>query len=276
MSEPLAIIAGAGAFPRHAAAEAKRRGRRVVALALRGWADDGLAQYVDAIESIDIGQLGHLISRLKALGAREAIMAGKVTKSVLLDPSVQFDAEAVGVLGGVTDYSVNSVLGAIGRRLAKDGITLLDSSTFLKDGLCPVGVLTKAQPTPAQQRDIRLGMDLARQMAAWDVGQTVVIKNQVVVAVEALEGTDAAIRRAGEVGGAEAVVVKMASPTQDMRFDLPVLGLQTIAVAEQAGVRCLAVEARKTLLLDREALIGRADAIGLCLVGVEPSAERAA
>ena len=272
MSATCAIIAGAGAFPRHAAREAKRRGLSVVAFGLQGWADPALAGDVDRYEEIDIGQLGGLIERLKTHRIRQAIMAGKVTKGILLDPRVRFDAEALKVLSTVKDASVNSVLGAIGQRLAAEGITLLDSSIFLRDCLCPAGVLTAQRPSPSEESDIQVGVQAARQLAALDIGQTVVVKARVIVAVEALEGTDAAIRRAASLAGAGTVVVKTASPTQDMRFDLPVLGRQTIVVARETGVRVIAVEAGKTLLLDREALIAQANEASLCLVGIEPAA----
>jgi len=271
MSEPCAIIAGAGSFPVHVAREAARQGLDVVAIGLQGWADPGLAASVRSYEEVAVGELGRLIDRLKVHHTRQAIMAGKVSKALLFDPRVQFDAEALAILGQVRDFSVTGLLGAIAARLSKDGITLLDSSTFLKPLLCPVGPVTRQVPTGEQEEDIRIGIRAARQLAAMDIGQTVVVKRKVIVAVEALEGTDAAIQRAGGLAGPGCVVVKMASPDQDMRFDLPVLGLQTIATAAAAGVACLAVEAGKALLLDKDALIAKANEAGLCLIGVEPT-----
>jgi len=269
MSNSCVIIAGAGSFPFHVAQEAKRRGLKVCAIGLQGWVEPHLAQHVDVYEEVAMGQLGQLIERLKAHQARQAVMAGKVTKEVLFDSRVRFDAEALGVLTQLKEFSVNSLLGAIAERLSRDGVTLLDSSTFLRDNLCPVGVLTQRKPTPVEQEDVRLGVQAARQLAAIDIGQTVVVKQRVIVAVEALEGTDATIKRACELAGGDCVVVKMASPKQDMRFDLPILGPQTISVAAASGIRCLAVEAHKTLLLDREALIAQANTAGLSIVGIE-------
>ena len=270
MSHVCAIIAGAGHFPRYVAEAAKRQGLRVVAIGLTGRADATLAQCVDVYEEVSVGELGRLLERLKAHEAHEAIMAGKVTKDVLFDGRVRFDAEALSIVQRATEVSVKGLLGAIGQRLAKDGIRLIDSSTFLKHDLCPAGVLTTRPPTPAERLDIQLGVEVARQLARVDVGQTVVMKQKVVVAVEALEGTDATIRRAGELAGRGLVVVKMASPDQDMRFDLPVLGAATLAVATASGAHCLAVEAGKSLLLDREALIAQANEAQISLVGVEP------
>ena len=153
-------------------------------------------------------------------------------------------------------------------RLASEGITLLDSSTFLRANLCPAGVLTRRAPSAAEQNDIPIGFRAARQLASLDIGQTVIVKGRVIIAVEALEGTDAAIRRAHALAGDGLVAVKAASPTQDRRFDLPVIGAETIATLAAAGVSCLAVEADTTLLLDRDALIAAADAARLALVGV--------
>ena len=267
---PIAIIAGAGRFPSHVAREAKRQGISVVVLGIQGWADESLAGLVDAYEAIAVGQLGRLIERLKSHRIRQVIMAGKVTKDVLLDRRTAFDAEALGVLRQVSDVSVNAVLGAIGKRLAGEGITLLDSSTFLKANLCPAGAVTSRVPTDAEQEDIRVGLRASRALASLDIGQTVIVKGRVVVAVEALEGTDAAITRAHALAGRGLVVVKAASPEQDRRFDLPVIGLDTVAALCKTGATCLAVLAGATLLLDRAALIASANAADLCIVGIAP------
>jgi DUF1009 family protein len=272
MPESCAIIAGAGSFPFHVAAHARRSGARVIALGIEGWVDAALASHVDAYEEIAIGQLGRLIERLKAHQVRQVVMAGKVTKGVLLDPRVRFDAEAIQALGRAGSASVNAVLGAVAVRLAQEGITLLASSTFLQRELCPAGVLTRRRPTPEEEASILVGVGIARHMAALDVGQSLAVKGRVVVAVEALEGTDAMLQRAGQVAGYGCVLVKTASPTQDRRFDLPVIGLTTLEVAAQAGVTCLALEAGSTLLLDKDALIQKADAAGLSIIGVEPPA----
>ena len=269
MSETCAIIAGSGSFPRHVAQEAKRQGLRVVAIGLQGWADPSLAREVDGYEEVPIGQLGRLIDRLNAHQARQVVMAGKVTKEILFDPRIQFDAEALSLLAQAKEFSVNSLLGAIGTRLAARGITLLDSSTFLRAQLCPTGMASQRAPTAQEEDDIRIGVQVARRLADVDVGQTVVVKRKVIVAVEALEGTDAAIARAHQLAHEQLVVVKMASPRQDMRFDLPIVGVRTIEVAAACGVTCVAVEAGKTLLLERDRLLAQANGAGICVVGVE-------
>ena len=264
-----AIIAGGGSFPFHVAAEARRQGLQVVAIGLQGWADPALASQADAYEEVAVGQLGRLIERLASHRVSQAIMAGKVTKEVLFDPRISFDAEALSILSGAKGFSVNALLGAIGERLAKQGIRLMDSSTFLRANLCPAGTVSQRAPTSEEQADIWVGMKAARCVAELDIGQAVVVKRQVIVAVEALEGTDAAIQRAFQLAGGELTVVKMASPAQDMRFDLPILGLTTMAVAAACGVGCVAVEAGKTLLLDKETLLERANDQRLSLVGIE-------
>ena len=264
----MAIIAGAGRFPFYVAQEAKRQGAAVVAIGIQGWVDPALKQETAAYDELPVGQLGALIQRLKAHGVRQAIMAGKVTKEVLFDSRTTFDAEAAGVLQGLRDYSVPSVLGAIAARLEREGIALLDSSTFLKAHLCPVGVLTSRGPTPDETEDIRIGTEAARTLATLDIGQTVVVKQRVIVAVEALEGTDATIRRAHTLAGEGLTVVKTAAADQDRRFDLPVIGMETLTTMAQAHVACLAVESGSTLLLERDRLIAAANAAGMCLLGV--------
>jgi DUF1009 family protein len=272
MALSLALIAGAGRFPFHVAQEAKRQGATVFAIGLRGWADPSLAQQVDSYQEVSVGELGALIAHLKQAGIRQAVMAGKVTKEILFDQRTAFDAEAAAVLSHVTDYSVPALLGAIGQRLGQEGITLLDSSTFLQSSLCPAGVLTVRGPTPVEAEDIRVGFEVARALAMVDVGQTIIVKQRVIVAVEALEGTDAAIQRAHCLAGAGLVVVKTASPTQDRRFDLPVVGLLTLETLKACGVSCLAVEAGSTILLDREALLAAFSAAQIAMVGVTPPA----
>ena len=254
------------------AQEGKRQGYQVVVLGLRGWVDPSLAAAVDTYEEVAVGELERLIERLKAHEVRHAIMAGKVTKEVLLRDQRTFDSAARAVIEQAGDASVNRLLGEIASLLSEAGISLLDSSTFLREQLCPAGSVTRRAPTTEETTDIEIGFRAARVLARLDIGQTVIVKRRVVVAVEGLEGTDAAIQRAHALAGSGLVVVKAASPSQDRRFDLPVIGLETLAVLASSGVTCLAVEAHSTLLLDRDALLANANASGLCLIGVEPPA----
>lgn len=268
MESTIAVIAGSGRFPFHVAKEARRLGLRVVGIGMKGWVDKNFQNSVDAYEEIEVGKLGQLLSLLKQHAITQAIMAGKVTKSVLFHAGMTFDAEALRIVQKTTDASVPSLLGAIGERLSQAGVHLLDSSIFLKDSLCPEGPATPRSPTAAEKDDIAVGIQAARALAHLDIGQTVVVKNRVVVAVEALEGTDSAIRRAYSLAGKGLVVVKMASLKQDRRFDLPVVGTETIAVLQEVSATCLAVEAHATMLLDRATLLTQARTADLCIVGV--------
>src|SRR3989338_8806460 len=183
MGSKVAIIAGAGRFPFYVAREAKRQGHGIVAIGVRGWADGALKEEADVYEEIAVGELGRLIASLKSHQVRQAVMAGKVTKEVLFQQRTAFDAEALKVLGQARDFSVHAMLGLIAKRLEADGIALLDSSTFLRANLCPEGALTSRGPTPEEQQDIQAGLRAARLMAALAVGQTVVVKRGVIVAV---------------------------------------------------------------------------------------------
>ncbi len=271
----IGLIAGSGQFPFQVAAEARRQGLEVIAVGLRGWVDPKLAEHVDTYEEVSVGELGQLIRQLKSHAVTRVIMAGKVTKQVLFDAGVSFDPETLDIIRTIKDFSVNGLLGAVAARLFEQGITLIDSSTYMQDAICPAAVLTSRGPTPQEDADIRFGFEVARTLAAWDVGQAIVVRCGVVVAVEALEGTDAAIRRAHALAGAELVVIKTASPKQDRRFDLPVIGPDTLATAKAAGVSCIAIEAGSTVLLNRVELVRLADAAKLCLVGVAPATARA-
>ncbi len=254
----------------HVAQAARAQGHWLCAIALNDHADPSLAQYVDAIEWLEVGQLTQLLHVCRRHALTQAVMAGQVTKGALLNPRIVFDPEALKLLSRTRDMSVNNLLGAVAERLKTEGIELLDSSTFLADWLPAAGPLTARQPSAEQWDDIYCGRQVAQTLAALDVGLTVVVRQQVVLAVEALEGTDATIRRGALLAPPGVIVVKMARPAQDMRFDLPVIGPHTMQALIEAQVACLAVEAKKTLLLDRPALIAQAEAAGLIVVAVDP------
>ncbi len=267
----IGIIAGAGAFPQHVARAARAQGHWLCAIAIHDHADPAITALVDAVEWVHVGQLSHLLKICRQHGLTQTVMAGQVTKGALLNPRSIFDPEALQLLARARDMSVGSLLGAIAERLRAAGVTLLDSAAFLAEWLPAPGPLTQRQPTDAQWEDIHWGQQVAQPLAALDVGLTVVVHTQVVLAVEAMEGTDAAIRRGAALAPPGVVVVKMARPAQDMRFDLPVVGPQTIRTLIDVRAACLAIEARKTLLLDRPLLLAQAEAAGLVLVAVEPA-----
>jgi UDP-2,3-diacylglucosamine hydrolase len=272
--EPLGLIAGNGRFPFLAAAGARRAGRRVVALAIREEADPGLKPEVAELHWIGLGQLGRGIEILRGAGAREAIMAGQVKHRQIFSGIVP-DLKLLGVLARLAFQNTDSLIGAVADALAREGITLLPSVAFLADHLAGAGVMSRRRPDREERRDVAYGETVARAIAGLDLGQTAVVKHRAAVALEAMEGTDETIRRAGRIAGPGTTVVKVSKPRQDMRFDVPVVGPGTLAAMREAGSRVLAVDAGRTLLIDRPELLARADADGVAVVGLDPERREA-
>jgi DUF1009 family protein len=267
--EPLGLIAGNGRFPFLAAAGARRAGRRVVALGILEEASPEIAGEVDELHWIGLGQLGRGIEILRKAGAREAIMAGQVKHRRIFSGIVP-DLKLLGVLARLPFQNTDSLIGAVADALARDGITLLPSVAFLGDQLARAGPMTRRQPEREERRDVEYGETVARTLASMDLGQTAVVKHRAAVALEAMEGTDETIRRAGRIAGPGTTVVKVSKPRQDMRFDVPVVGEGTLAAMGEAGSRVLAVDAGRTLLIDREAFLARAEAQGVAVLGLDP------
>jgi DUF1009 family protein len=262
----LGLIAGNGRLPFLVARAYKSKaGHRVVAVGFKGDTDPALGELVDEFSWIGVGQLGRLIRCFKDAGAEEAVMAGQITPTRLF-AKVAFDARGLKVFAGLKDRKADTIFAAVGDELAKESIRLVDSTRYLDEHLPAEGVLTRTRPTPEQLKDVALGADVARALGALDVGQTVVVKNRAVVAVEAIEGTNETIARAGRLGGAGVVVVKMAKPNQDMRFDVPVVGPKTVEVMAEAGAALLTIEAKRTFVVDESATIAAADAHGICVM----------
>lgn len=267
----LGLIAGNGRFPLLLAGGARRAGRRVVALALREEALPELEREVDEIHWISIGQLGRGIDILQRAGAREAVMAGQVQHRQIFSDVVP-DLKLVGVLARLAFRNTDSLIGGVADALEREGITLLPSVAFLGDQLALPGEMTRRRPDASERRDIAYGESVARVLAGMDLGQTAVVKGRAAVALEAMEGTDEAIRRAGRIAGPGTTVVKVSKPRQDMRFDVPVVGEGTLDAMREAGARVLAVDAARTLLLERPAFLERADSERVAVFGLEPSA----
>jgi hypothetical protein len=265
---PLGLIAGNGRFPFLAAAGARRAGRRVVALAIREEASAELEAEVDEFHWIGLGQLGRAISILQQAGAVEAIMAGQVKHRRIFSDIVP-DLKLLGVLARLAFQNTDSLIGAVADALGREGITLLPSVAFLGDQLALEGPMTRRQPDPEERKDVRYGETVARALAGMDLGQTAVVKHRAAVALEAMEGTDETIRRAGGIAGPGTTVVKVSKPRQDMRFDVPVVGAGTLLAMREAGARVLAVDARRTLLIDRAAFLAQAEADGIAVVGLD-------
>src|SRR5262245_58142429 len=267
--ERIGLIAGNGSFPVLFARTARQEGLAVVAVAHEGETSAELGDCVEHITWIKVGQLDIMIRTFLAHGVRRAVMAGGIHKAALMEHFAP-DERGQRFLAGLTQWSDDALLRGVAAELEGEGIAVVESTLFLRSILTPDGALTARQPDAEQWRDVEYGLAVAKGIGAWDVGQTVVVKSRIVLAVEALEGTDAALRRGGTLARGGAVAVKVSKPNQDLRFDVPAVGPATIAVCREAGVVVLALEAGKTLLLEREALLHDAAAADLAIVGVRP------
>lgn len=265
----IGLIAGEGEFPLLFAQEARSRGVEVFTVAVKDHTSAEMNHYSDKIEWISLGNLESLIHFFREEKIQEAIMAGRVPKPDFIQGAIDADEQLLAVLAKTPDHRDTTLLNALISELEKSGIRLLDSSLFLQSHLAREGVLGKQRPSSAHWKDVELGKEAAKKLGELDIGQTVVVKNRTVVAVEGLEGTDETIHRAGKIAGEGIVVVKMARPNQDMRFDIPVVGLKTLETVKQVKAAVLAVEAGKTLILQQEVFLKRSDELGLAVAGVK-------
>ncbi len=277
MSQKLGIIAGNGKFPLLLLDAAKARGAEVVVAAIKEETSPEIAQHgAKAVYWLSLGELSKLIDTFKAEGVTRAIMAGQVKHKQIFS-SIKPDWRLAKLLLSLGTRNTDSLLGAIAKVLADEGITLESSTALLEPLLAKPGVLTKRVPTEQERKNVDYGRAVARHLAQYDIGQTVVIAENACVAVEAMEGTDATIERAGQImrsleGDASTLnrsltIVKIAKPNQDMRFDVPVIGLKTIETMQSAGATCLAIDAGRCLLLDGNRVIEAADLAGVSSVG---------
>ena len=263
--DPLGIIAGNGVYPRLLADAARRAGvKRIVAAAFTDETDDRLAGMVDEISWMRVGQLGKLINFFRNASVANAIMAGQIAPKNLFD--LRPDWKTLLLLTRLKRRNAESIFAAIGEELASSGITLLPATSFLDDCLAPSGLIAGRKLTRREEDDVTFGFEIAREISRLDIGQTVIVKNGTVLAVEGFEGTNETIKRGGALGGKHAIMVKVAKPSQDMRFDVPVIGIATIEVAASANLRVIAVEAGRTLLLERDALIESAARANISIV----------
>lgn len=270
MNQSLGLITGNGSFPELVLKEAKEQGIRVALCAIKEETDPRLESLADQTHWIRLGQLGAVVDFFKREHIKQAIMAGKITKTNLLKGEIRPDLEMIKALAKVRNHSDDSLLGAIANHLNSKGIKLLSSTSFLTDESLPKkGILTKRKPSKDELADIEFGWRLAKEMGRLDIGQTVVVKNEAVLAIEAIEGTDEAILRGGRLGFGEVTVVKVAKPNQDMRFDVPTIGLKTLDALIQAKARVLAFEAGKTILIDRKQFIDGANEYKITVVSKE-------
>jgi DUF1009 family protein len=257
--ETIGIIAGNGVFPIQILEKAKQKKYRVVVAGILQEASPALKDKSDAFEWIKIGQLKKLKDFFKKHQASNVVMAGKIEKVRLFQGNVQPDFEMLKVLMKLKDYKDDSLLGAIADYLESQKIHLLDSTAFIKDEMPGKGVFGKIKPSKEILDDISFGFTMAKAIAGLDIGQTVVVKKRAVMAVEAIEGTDLAIQRGAELGNEGIVVVKVSKPNQDMRFDVPAIGLETMRNLIRVKASAIAFEAHKTIFFDRERVLQEAD-----------------
>jgi hypothetical protein len=263
----IGIIAGGGQFPLLFIDAAHAAGRRVVVVAHKGETDEKVSEAADAVCWVKLGQLGKLISFFKQEGVGETVFLGTITKTQIFR-DVLPDFKGLTLWNKIDRKQDDAILRAIAATLEKEGIKVLESTLYLRHLLFPLGVITRKKPNKNQRRDIEFGWQNARAIGKLDIGQCVVVRNCTVLAVEAIEGTDATILRGGALAKEEAVVVKVKKPGQDFRFDLPATGLTTIRNLRQVQGAVLAVEAGQTLLFDKELMIEEANKAGIVIVGV--------
>ena len=266
--DSLALIAGKGVYPLELAASARKEGvKRLAAVAFRGETDRRITALVDEVIWVRLGQLEPVLDAFKRLAIRHAVMVGQITPTHIF--RIRLDRAMLDLLARLPVRNAETVFGAVGDELKAIGVELLPCDLFMRTAMPAAGPLTAGAPTSRQQLDIELGQKIAKATSGLDIGQTVVIKDGIVIAVEAFEGTDATILRAGKLAGPGVVIVKVAKRGHDMRFDIPVVGMHTMKTLRKARAAVLALEARRTILLEREKVIAEAERLGICMLAVE-------
>lgn len=261
----LVLISGRGTYPACLAASAREAGvQRVIAIAFRGETSRKLEQVADEVHWIRLGRLQALLDLLSELRISSAVMVGQIKPRHLFN--IRMDRAMLDLLKALPERNAHTIFGAIVTRIESMNINLLPAWAFMQSAMPEEGVLCGAQPDSRQEEDIALGLHVAKRTSGLDIGQTVVIKEGTILAVEAFEGTDKAIRRAGKLGGRGSVVVKVAKKDHDMRFDIPVIGMRTVRSMKQAGANLLCMEAGRTLLLERDNVLHAAGRAGITLV----------
>jgi DUF1009 family protein len=266
--EPIGLIAGNGIYPETFATAARRAGvRRLVAAAFEGETQSALTGMMDATAWFRVGQLGKMIKFFKEQGITQAVMVGQIAPRNLFD--LRPDLRTLLMLARLKQRNAETLFGGIADELAKDGITLLPATTFLEHLMPLPGPVAGPKIKERRWEEARFGMRIAKESSRLDIGQTVVVKKGTVLAVEAFEGTNEAVKRGGQLGRGEATMVKVSKPRQDMRFDVPVVGPDTIQTAAEAGVNVIAVEAGKTLILGMEEVVARCERLKVTLLAIE-------
>ena len=260
------LIAGNGDFPVLVLEEATRQGESLAVVGIKEETDKRVESLAETFTWIGIGQLGKMISFFKNAGVSKAMMAGQVKHVQLFSGAVP-DVRMLKMLWNLPRRNTDSLIGGIAAELEKDGIELIDSTFFLQEQLAGLGPLTKRAPNDVEKENVEYGLHIANEIARLDLGQTIVVRAKACVAIEAMEGTDATITRAGQLANGRLTVVKVAKPDQDMRFDVPVIGPATIAAMAAAGATCISVTAGKTLIFQKEATLEAADKHKIAVIG---------
>jgi len=263
----ISLIAGNGDFPRMFIAQARARGVRVSAVGFKGETQADVEKLATTFTWIELGKLQQLIDRLKSYPAREVALAGGIKKTRFFMPIIP-DGRALRVRKSVVEKKDDGLLRALARELEGEGLAVVPSTIYLEEAMAKRGVLSARHPTEAESADLAFGLKLAREIGSADIGQTVVVKDQIPLAIEAIEGTDACIARGGKLGSGGAVVVKVLKPGQDQRFDLPVIGPRTVASLHKAGCTAIGIETGHVLLIDEPEILRLAAKWKICIVGL--------
>jgi DUF1009 family protein len=263
--ETIGLIAGGGQFPILLTESAKAKGHRVVVVAHLGETDPSLSDIADDVTWIKLGQLGKLIRSFKRKGIQKALMAGTITKKRMFE-DVRLDIKGISFFSKLAIFHDDDILRAVAQELKGHGIEIVSSTSYLPELMAPQGCLTHRRPSKVEMHDIRLGWEVAKELGRLDIGQCVVVKNKTVLALEAIEGTNETILRGGRLAREKAVVVKVSKPEQDLRFDVPTIGLETVKIMSRIQGSVLAVEAGKTLVFDKQDMIALADKEGISII----------
>ncbi|MBP2627230.1 MAG: hypothetical protein H6Q68_1941 [Firmicutes bacterium] len=264
----IGLLAGVGGLPVQFARAARGMGFTVIAIGVVPGVDPELNNISNKTYHISVGQLEQILTTLKNEGVTEVTMLGKVTKELMFTGTVQLDNRIQKLLSSLTDNSDDTIMLAFVREFVAEGFSILDQTALIKSLMPMPGVLTSRKPTIDEQADMDFGFKMAKEMGGLDIGQTVVVKKCAVMAVEAIEGTDACIRRGGELGRSGVTVAKVAKPNQDLRFDVPTVGLSTLETMCAAGATALVIEAGKTLIVDREKVLSLANDNNITIVAM--------
>jgi hypothetical protein len=265
--EALGLIAGGGVFPLMVADAAREKGLRVVAVAHEGETDPLLAQKVDELTWIKLGQLGHLIKALKKAGVTKTVMAGTINKKKMFE-NVRPDLRGLTLMSKLAIFHDDDILRAVAGELQREGVLIVSAAEHLPELLAPRGNLTRKKPNQEEREDVEFGWNIAKELGRLDIGQCVVVRKKTVLALEAIEGTNETILRGGALAKEKAVVVKVSKPNQDLRFDVPSVGLETIQAMSRVKASVLAIEAGKTLIFDKVDMISYADQSSIAIVSL--------